>query len=68
MDRFHHMQQCEIQVKMCDATLQFSSSSSSTTLYHIKNKHPAAMSQGGSQPKIRSVMCWSEEIRYQSVL
>lgn len=53
------MQQCEIQVKMCDATLQFSSSSS-PTLYHIKNKHPAAMSQDGSQPKIKSVMCRSE--------
>lgn len=46
---------------MCDTAIQFSSSTS-TVLYHIKNKHTAAISEDGSQPKIMSLLSRGESV------
>lgn len=46
---------------MCDTAIQFSSSTS-TVLYHIKNKHTAAMSEDGTQPKIMSLLSRGESV------
>ncbi|KAM3867730.1 E3 SUMO-protein ligase ZBED1-like [Diretmus argenteus] len=44
-----------VRCKLCDAALQYTSSTS-TMMYHVKNKHPGAMCEaGGAQPKITSM-------------